>query len=299
MIELSVIIPNRNSQFTSKTIQSVLDNAGCTVEVIVNVDEKWPEPLLEDKRITYVHPSTPQGMRAGINKGLALSRGKYIMKTDDHCLFAPNFGRVMIDSMEDNWLMIPRRYSLDAENWKIEDNPKGARDYHYLCYPRQGKDHDWGMHGVEWPDRTRERKDKKEFEIDDTPAFQGSCWLANKEYFIKHVGYMDDRIETYSTFAQEPQEIGMKYWLGGGAVKVNKKTWYAHLHKGSRYGRMYHQDVNTVASHNWSARHWMNNEEPNMIHDMAWFVETKFPNMPTWDKDWRKWYEIDKEIKND
>jgi hypothetical protein len=105
---------------------------------------------------------------------------------------------------------------------------------------------------------------------------------------MKHVGFLDDRVETYSTFAQEPQEIGLKYWLGGGAIKINKKTWYAHLHKGKQYGRMYKEDYHTVASHNWSAKHWMNNEEPGMIHDMSWFVNEKFPGMPTWPTNWKE-----------
>ena len=105
---------------------------------------------------------------------------------------------------------------------------------------------------------------------------------------MKRVGLLDDRVETYSTFAQEPQEIGLKYSLGGGEVKVNKKTWYAHLHKGRRYGRMYKQDVNTVSSHNWSADHWMGNKEPGMIHDIAWLVE-KFWKVPTWPDDRSLW----------
>ena len=209
------------------------------------------------------------------------------MKTDDHCLFAPGFDKVLMDNMEDNWLVIPRRYSLDAENWKVEDNPKGPRDYHYLCFPQQGKDHDWGMHGVEWPQRTKERSDPK-YDIDNTMSFQGSCWFANRDYFNKHIYPMDDRIETYSTFAQEPQEIGLKYWLGGGRTVINKKTYYAHLHKGRRYGRMYHQDVNTVTSHNWSAKHWMNNEEPGMKYPISWLVE-KFWPVPTWPEDRKLW----------
>ncbi len=285
-IDLSVIIPNRNSPFTAKTIQDILEKSVTNVEVIVNVDENWPDPLLEDKRVVYVHPGTPRGMRAGINAGLSLAKGKYIMKTDDHCMFAPGFDRALSESCADNWLVIPRRYSLDAKNWTI-NKTRPVRDYHYLCFPRQGKEHDWGMHGVEWPERGRERYDPK-YDIDDTMSFQGSCWFANRSYFAKHVGFLDDRIETYSTFAQEPQEIGLKYWLGGGKIKVNKRCWYAHLHKGRAYGRMYKEDYHTVASHNWSANHWMNNEEPNMIHPISWLVE-KFWPVPTWPEDRKLW----------
>ena len=54
MTDLTVIIPNRNdgrgADFTNQTINDVLKNAGCDVEVIVNVDEAWPETLSEDAR---------------------------------------------------------------------------------------------------------------------------------------------------------------------------------------------------------------------------------------------------------
>jgi hypothetical protein len=93
----------------------------------------------------------------------------------------------------------------------------------------------------------------------------------------------------YGTFSQEPQEIGNKTWLGGGAVKVNKKTWYAHLHKGKRYGRMYNQNHNEIVeAHRWSAKHWMNNEEPNMVHKIDWLIE-KFWPVPTWPDEREKW----------
>lgn len=285
-MDLSVIIPHRNSPFINQTIQDVLNNSGVETEVIVNVDENWPDPLLDDPRITYVHPATPKGLRYGVNAGVSLARGKYIMKTDDHCAFAPNYAKTIIETIQDNWLVIPRRYSLDAEKWE-RNMTRPIRDYHYLCFPQQGKEHDWGMHGVEWHDRDKERSDPK-YDIDNTMSFQGSCWFANRDYYLKRVGMLDDRIETYSTFAQEPQEIGLKYWLTDGRTVVNKKTWYAHLHKGRQYGRMYKEDYHTVASHNWSAKHWMNNEEPGLKHPISWLVE-KFWPVPTWPEDRSKW----------
>jgi glycosyltransferase involved in cell wall biosynthesis len=286
MKNLSVIIPNRNSPFLTKTVEDILSKSVTDVEVIINVDEKWPEALLGDERVTYVHPGTPRGMRAGINTGLALAKGKYIMKCDDHCMFAPGFDKVLSDDCADDWVVIPRRYSLDAENWKIDES-RPIRDYHYLCYPRKYKEHDWGIHGVDWFDRGKERSDPK-YDIDNTMSFQGSAWFANREHFMKIVGFLDDRRETYSTFAQEPQEIGLKYWLKGGRNVVNKKTWYAHLHKGRRYGRMYKQDIHTVDSHNWSADHWMGNKEPGIKYDIAWLVE-KFWPVPTWPEDRSLW----------
>lgn len=81
----------------------------------------------------------------------------------------------------------------------------------------------------------------------------------------------------------------MKTWLGGGKVMTNKKTWYCHLHKGKTYGRGYHQDSQEIVNaHNWSAHHWVHDEEPNMIHKFAWFIDEKFPGMPTWPADWKE-----------
>lgn len=286
---VSVIIPNRNSPFVTKTIEDVLAKAEGEIEVIVNIDENWPDILVEDKRVTYIHPGNTRGMRWGINSCAALAKGKYLMKTDDHCAFGQGFDRILTQNhLEDNWVQIPRRFSLDAENWKINES-RPYRDYMYLCYPQKGKKHDDGMHGVEWWERQRERADPK-YDVDDTPSLQGSCWFLSKNYFDNFYHGMSE--EGYGQFAQEAQEISMKSWLGGGAVKINKKTWYAHLHKGKTYGRMYKfDDRANVAGINWSAQHWMNNKEPGMIHDIAWFVEEKFPGMPTWPPNWKElWY---------
>ncbi len=282
---LSVIIPNRNSPFTTQTINDVLSKAIGEIEVIVNVDENWPEPLVEDKRVTYIHPGVPKGMRRGINSGIALARGKYIMKTDDHCMFAPGFDKDLIDNhLENNWVQIPRRYSLDAENWQINTS-RPYRDYMYLCFPQKGKDHDDGMHGVEWYERQRERTNSK-YDIDDTMSMQGSCWFMTKSHFTNTLHELSET--GYGQFAQESQEIGNKTWLGGGALKVNKKTWYAHLHKGKTYGRMYKFDnTQNIEGINWSAKHWMNNEEPGMLHKMEWLIE-KFWPVPTWPENWHE-----------
>lgn len=280
MPELSVVIPNRNSPFLTKTIQDVLDNAGCDVEVIVNVDENWPEKLVLDPRVTYIHPAQPIGLRQGVNNCVKLARGKYIMKTDDHCAFGKDFGKILIQNHQEDWVQIPRRYALDAENWKIEERTdnKYPIDYMYIDFPRKGKEHDNGMHGV--PYKRENRPD-----IDETPSMQGSCWFMTKDYFNK-LKLMDET--GYGQFAQESQEIGFKVWLSGGKLMVNKLTWYAHLHKGNRYGRFYKFPGGTKEASEWSAEHWLNDREPNMIHDFEWFIDEKFPNMPTWPIYWKE-----------
>lgn len=290
---VSVIIPSRNSPFLTKTIRDVLQNSDTDIEVVVNVDEKWPEEIVEDSRVVYLHPSAPRGLRSGINSCVAVSRGKYIMKTDDHCAFGKGFDRILVENhKEDNWVQIPRRYSLDAENWKINES-RPYRDYMYIDFPRKGKDHDDGMHGVEWFERQRERTDPQ-YDIDDTPSMQASCYFMSRSHFDNLGGMEEYPVpgeEGYGQFSQEAQEIGFKTWLGGGAMKVNKKTWYAHLHKGKTYGRMYSipgWNEYTVKASNWSAEYWLNNRWDGRKHDFAWFVDEKFPNMPTWPQNWQE-----------
>jgi len=289
-IDLSVCIPSRNdgksANFLNKTIKGVLENAGCSVEVIVNVDQAWPDELIEDERVHYIHPSSPVGLRQGVNNCVAIAKGKYILKCDDHVAFGENFGKILIENQaEDNWVTIPRRYALDPINWKREERTdnKYPIDYMYLDFPRKGKPHDDGMHGVEWRQR---REDRKDILIDDTPSMQGSCYFMTKNHFDNFLHGLDQT--NYGHFAQETQEISLKTYLGGGSVKVNKKTWYAHLHKGKTYGRMYKlDDADHVRGANWSAEHWLNNREPGMIHKFEWFINEKFPNMPSWPQDWK------------
>src|SRR3990167_7224524 len=150
--ELSVVIPNRNSPFLAKTIQDVLDHAGCEVEVIVNIDEDWINWEVNDSRVHYIHPPAPIGMRAGINACVAMAKGKYIMKTDDHCAFGENFGKILIESHQPDWVQVPQRYALNAEEWKIEErtDDKYPIVQMYQDFPRKGKANDDGTHGVEW-----------------------------------------------------------------------------------------------------------------------------------------------------
>lgn len=281
MTLLSVLIPNRNSPFTAATVNDLLANARGHVEVIVAVDERWPEPLVSDRRVTYLPPAdTPYGLRGGINRAAAVAQGDYLLKTDDHCAFAPGYDLELIRAhAEANWVQIPRRYPLDADKWQLQtrSDDKYPIDYMYLDFPRLGKDHDDGMHGVPW------KRPERMQDIDDTPSMQGSAYFMARSHFDWLGGLQE---LGYGQFAQEAQEIGLKTWLGGGAVKVNKRTWYAHLYKGKQHGRMYKFPGGTVAASDWSARHWLNDEEPGMRYPFAWFIDVKFPGMPGWPADW-------------
>ena len=291
---ISAVIPNRNSPFLYNTIQDLLNNAGCDIEVIVNVDENWSEKLTKDSRVTYIHPNSPVGLRQGVNNCVKLAKGEFILKCDDHVAFGKDFGKTLIDNHQPNWVQIPRRYALDAENWKIEErtDSKYPIDYMSQDFPKKGKANDDGTHGVPWKER---REERKEIDIDETPTMQGSCYFMTKDHFDNFLHGLSE--VGYGTYAQESQEITFKTWLGGGQVMVNKKCWYAHLFKGKKYGRMYHLQGGVAEADSWSAMYWLNNCWEDRIHDFDWFINEKFPGMPGWPKDWQEqlkgmgWYE--------
>ena len=286
MSKVSIIIPSRNeasgelTEIMRKTVDDIFSKATGDIEVILVLDGYWPNPPIKDRdNLIVIHRGESKGMRASINAGTSIAKGDYIMKTDDHCMFAEGFDETLKKDCEDNWLVVPRRYSLDAENWSIK--PKTPIDYHYLDCPLTNTEY-FQFHGLPWPERYRERLDPQ-FNIDDTMSWQGSMWFMTRKHW-DWLGGMDET--NYGTFSQEPQEIGNKTWLGGGRIVVNKNTWYAHLHKGKQYGRGYFIGKGEVINgHVYSAKYWMRNSWPERVHDIEWLIE-KFWPVPRWPSNW-------------
>lgn len=276
---LSVIIPSRNEKFLPQTALDILAH-GSDLELIVVLDGYWEHDLPDDKRLRVIHRGQARGMRDAINSAAAIAQGEYLMKCDGHCSFQDGFDEVLAAECEENWIVIPRRDRLDAENWCLQETGKPPVDYHYLSCPITNKD-GYAMHGAIDNKRGRERA---EHPIDETMSFQGSCWFMSRKHW-ERLGGMNEA--GYGTFTQEPQEIGMKTWLGGGQIMVNKKTTYLHLHKGRRYGRGYALERDEVKQgHLYSAKYWMGNEWAERQHDIEWLVE-RFAPVPTWPRDWQ------------
>lgn len=288
---VSIIIPAHREPYLQKTIDSLLENARTEVEILPVLDGWIPEkPIRPDKRVKVVTLKKHLGMRAAINAGISRSRGKFILKCDAHCVFGAGFDRILSENCAEDWLVIPRRYSLDPIKWQREKKSH-YRDYHYTTYPTPNGHYGINMSNCDWIEKNEERKDPK-YDIDYTMTFQGSCWMAQKKYFLKLVGFLDDRPEAYGPFGMEALEIGMKYWLSGGQVKVIKKAWYAHLskRKGHYQAGIFTQNYkrNQARTRTWAAKHWMENAEPGMIHPLSWLIE-KFWPVPTWPEDRSKW----------
>lgn len=269
---LSIIIPSRNERFLYRTIQDLLEHAEGDIEIIPVFDGADQDTSVPDNpRVKPCILQERRGMRGAINAGVEQSKGEYIMKLDAHCMVDQGFDLKLIAEHNPNWVQVPRRKRLDAENWAIQHCGKIDVDYEYITNPANGED----MHGSKWDDRGRERAD---ILVDDLMTFQGSCWFMTKAYFYE-LELMDE--ELYGKFYNEAQEISFKAWLSGGECKVNKKTWYAHLHKGKVYGKGYtmsraERPIASKAMMLWTEdRAWHKQTKP-----FQWLIDHFNP--PTW-----------------
>lgn len=291
---LSVIIPSRVDQYLQRTVDDLLIKAEGEVEVIVVLDGYWPNPMLAPhKQVKIIHQGTVHenyGMRKAIDAGMALASGEYVMKIDEHCMVDQGYDLKLIADCEDDWVVIPRRYRLDADKWEIIEDGRPPIDYMFISYPYERPyDRTCGLHGDIWKGRFGP-------EIDDTMTMQGSCYFMKKAYwFTLFPNGMDE--ENYGTFTQEAQEISNKAWLSGGRVVVNKKTFYAHYHKGKRgkgYGFSNEQyrrhEADKEKGRRYCIDYWLTTKD--YLHDFEWLITVFWP-VPTWPNNWQEQIEID------
>lgn len=280
MATVSVIIPSRNEQFLVPTVQDVLAKARGDIEILVVLDGYWELGLPADPRLRVLHHGRALGMRSAINAAVAISRGAYLLKADAHTLWDEGFDlKLQADYHEHNWILIPRRYALDPEQWTIDhSNKKYPIDYHYLCEPF-GKHGDSvpGLHGTFW---TARREQRQAIEIDEEMASQGSAWFVSRRCW-DWLGPQDE--SRYGKFWYENQEMSLKAWMAGGAQMVTKRTWYAHLYKGARYGRGYStRDMGHEAATAFCAWFWLTDQAfPGRCRTFRWLLE-RFAPVPTW-----------------
>ncbi len=218
---LSVIIPSYKDPYLQNTLDSVLSQATGEIEVIVVLDGYWPKDYnWSDKRIRIVHLGKTRGMREAINAGVSVAKGEYLMRTDEHCMFGPGFDEIILNDIQDNEIVVPRRYFLDPVQWKVMDLP--YVDYEKLIIDKTRTK----FTAHKWRSRSEERKD---FMVDETMAMQGSCWFMAKSWWEKVIVALQS--EGYGTHYQDSTEMLFKTWKAGGRLMLNKNTWYAHKHR--------------------------------------------------------------------
>ena len=268
---LSVIIPSRADKYLQKTTDDLAAKAGGEIEIVVVLDGYQPDNFTPNgKTRVFSLPGYP-GMRACINYGMSVARGKYVMKLDEHILLDQDFDIKLKADCLPSWLVIPRRYRLDADNWQVIYDGRPPVDYMTIVN-RAGY-----LHGEIDNARGHERAD---IQIDDLMTFQGSCYFTYKYYWDNLIGPLDD--EHYGPFANEAQEIGNKVWLSGGRVVVNKNTWYAHWHRKGNLYHLSHEEKRAFSEsvqrgRAYCADYWLNNRWRRRIYDYEWLVEKFTP----------------------
>ena len=226
-IKLSVIIPSYKDKYLPKTINSLLENSALReqLEIIVCLDGYWlsPELIVQDPRVRYVHLGKNRGMRGAINAGVAVSRGEFIARSDEHIMFGPGWDKILTDSCKDNWIMTAKRFYLNPVEWKLMDLPPVE------CEKLVIQDCGNGVRkfaGQKWDSRAKELKDMP---IIESMAMQGSFWCMSREHWDSVIGELQS--DGYGPLYGDSHEMIFKTWKAGGKLMVNKNMWFAHKHR--------------------------------------------------------------------
>lgn len=224
MKKLSVVIPSYKDKYNKNTVEDLLKNSelGDALEIIVVQDgytmpEEW---MVQDPRVIYVRLGKNRGMRGSINAGVAVARGEFFMRLDEHSAFGKGYDRILTDACQPNQIMTAKRFFLNPETWTVMDKEPMV---HEKLVIQNVSDGVRKFSGVRWRSRDEEQKDVM---VSEMTAMQGSMWIANREFFLKTVGELNS--EGLGPHQQDSTEVMMKYWPAGGQLMVHKGTWFAH-----------------------------------------------------------------------
>ena len=139
----------------------------------------------------------------------------------------------LTETVEDNWIVTPRRYKLNPETWKRFGSPV---DHEKLIIGTRmfGKKRGCKkFHAANWESRSLKRAN---IMIDEKTAMQGSCWLMSRKLWDTAIKEL--QTEGYGILYQDSHEMTFKVWQVGGKLMLNKNTWYAH--KAKEFPRTHH-----------------------------------------------------------
>lgn len=295
--DLSILIPAREEEFLSRTVDDLLTNITGNTEIIIVLDGYLPDPELTqtDDRITIIYHPQSVGQRAATNDAAKLATGKYVMKVDAHCAFDKGFDTKMLEAFKevgDKVTMIPLMRNLHAFDWVC---PNGHRRYQGKssiceeCGKECVKDVVWiakpspqstafrfdrTMHFQYWRDWGYRQKG----DLTETPSIQGSAFMLSRERYFA----LDICSEQFHSWGQQGVEVALKTWLSGGRVLCNKLTWYAHMFRTNNFGGFpYHNPQSLINENRELSRDLFQNDKwPLAIHKFQWFLD-KF-KMPEW-----------------
>jgi glycosyltransferase involved in cell wall biosynthesis len=310
MKSLSIIIPSKNEMFLNATINDILQHIEADTEVIAVLDGVWSD-VPQHERVNVIYLSESIGQRAATNIGVKLAQGKYIIKCDAHCAFEQGFDRKMIEGFEktgDNVCFVPIMRNLWAFDWKCYKcgwkryqgpTPEKCPDCGTSDKIRKkmmwiGKERPQStsycfdsephfQYFTEYRKRKEVRKQAEETGITETMSLQGSFFMCTKEKY-QELNICD---EEFGSWGNQGIEVACKFWLSGGRVLVNHKTWYAHMFRtqGGDFSFPYHQSGHQVAKCKEKVKDlFFNNKWEKQIHSLGWLVE-KFMPVADWSQD--------------
>jgi glycosyltransferase involved in cell wall biosynthesis len=274
MTTVTVMIPSRNEPLLNKTIEDLLTKARGEIEIIAVLDGYWPESVISDDRVHYIHFGVSRGMRPGLNAAFAISHGQYVMKLDAHCMVSAGFDVILSEACRENWVCVPSRYSLDGEQWRRVC--VGGRHPINHLYIDLSND---GLNGKEWQKKNGPQSVDGP-EIEDIIICQGSCYFMHRNHWTA-MGLLD--VEHYGTFRKDPQEVCWKTLTTGGRVVRVKSCWYAHLHKGRRWGRGYKLGQADYRKGDEYVKQWWTDSAFDGQQIPFREIVRRFPDMPGWE----------------
>lgn len=302
--DLSVLISARNEEFLARTVEDVLNKRRGNTEVIVVADGYWPNPpVIDHPDVTLIHHEKAVGQRAGINDAARVSRAKFVMKLDAHCILDEGFDVKLMADCEYDWTVVPAMYNLHAFDWKCKKC--GSRWYQgptpeYCQNEDRSKNEKCNSKEFErvmvWKKREHKRSEFMTFdselhfqywgEFKERPeakpsvaplmSFLGACWFMHRERYWELEG-LDER---HGSWGQVGTEVACKAWLSGGKLMLNKNTWFAHLFRtqGGDFSFPYPQSGRQVdRAREHSKEMWRHNKWPKAKHNLRWLVEKFWP----------------------
>lgn len=312
-ISLSVLIPARQEQFLSRTIEDLIQHSEADTEIIVVLDGAWAEPpIKQHPMVNVVYLPESIGQRAATNMAARLARGKYVAKVDAHCSFDQGWDRKMLEGFKvtgDNTIMVPVMKNLWAFDWRCSDC--GWKDYQgptpTKCKKCGSKDVRRKMMWVakdkltksethkngkgplstsycfdsephfqyfnEWT-KTETYLEQKKTGYTETMSLQGSFFMTTKDNYWRLLS------EDFGSWGNQGIQVATAFWLTGGKVICNLNTWYAHLFRtqGGDFGFPYPNpdSINQVTKKKIKDQ-LFNNKIPGQKLPLVWLLDKFWP----------------------
>jgi hypothetical protein len=205
-MDLSIVIPSKDEPYLEKTVESLKERMTGNTEIL------WAEDF-------------GIGQRALTRELVEKAQGKYILKTDAHCLYSSGFDEALLEDTDNNTILAPYMLPLDAETWSVKPHPKTSQ----YCF-------DTNL--VMQYDSERENLEP----LTETMCLQGSSFMVSKENYFNW--NLDET--SLGSWGHQGVELGIKAYLNGGVCKVTKRCHYGHLFRLEEKDFPYQRDMTAI-----------------------------------------------------